>query len=661
MKKSLLTAIALLSFAGTASLSASPLSPEAALSTFLTHQQTMEKKVALSRAASYTLEMRGDNNALYVYNSPGGFLVLSSKDGSLLGYGDSRIDADDMAPGLRAVLKALAHSPRRNASGLDAHEEIPMMVTAKWDQDAPYYNDCPYYNNSRCVTGCAATALSQVLYHPSNRMQPHGSYNYLWEAVQGRISFDFDSHPFEYDKMLDVYDANSPEEANAAVANLMYAVGAAINMEYSPNFSGTSDIEAGAGLIRNLGCDRSLRVLNREFYADKEWDNMVYDQLATGHPMVYTGVSKDGGHAFVCDGYQRRDDRNFYHINWGWSGRGDGWFELTQLTPGYLGIGGGESTSGFNMQQTGHFNIKPDEGTPDCQKIFWQFGAMKPDVYTASRRGRVNITYTGNPSLDGGGILSGCLEDTYAVIGFKYINTADNSVQYQELSQPVFFNINSGFTEMMMPCQLFPDKDGTYVCKLAMKVGDEWIDVKEELAFLSDFTVTLDKSNVTIEVVDKGQRLHADFIGFDGNIIKGEPTQLNIEFMAGKEDVDTDVIPAITTNAGKVLWTQSAKHLKLAYGESATLEWDEPFTPNTRRGSYMMTLLDAEGESLITPFKVLVTTSNEVDAIEAADNETGAKTELFTIDGLPLHKDAAPGTLIIKRTGTKSEKIISPR
>ena len=51
----------------------------------------------------------------------------------------------------------------------------------------------------------------------------------------------------------------------------------------------------------------------------------MYDEVAAGRPVLYTGNTESGGHAFVCDGY---DESGLFHINWGWGGSGDGYFSL---------------------------------------------------------------------------------------------------------------------------------------------------------------------------------------------------------------------------------------------------------------------------------------------------------------------------------------------
>lgn len=618
-------------------------------------------------ASEYTLAMRGDNDALYVYNREGktthGFIILDSEEGGLIGYGDGQVDPGNLPPSMKAVLKAYASSPLSARITLEAHEDIPVLLDCKWNQDAPYNDDCPVLEGQRCMTGCMATAVAQVLYHPLNRMQGRGKYDYYWEQTRGRLSFDYDANPFDYDAMLDTYTEEEPgsEAARAAVANLMHGVGVSMQMNYHYYMSGAGDIATSAGLLRNLGCDKSLRLESRDFYTEAEWDGMIYSQLATGRPMVYTGISKDGGHAFVCDGYQRRDDRNYYHINWGWGGMADGFFEIARLNPSTLGIGGGTSTDGFNIIQSAMFNIKPDEGSTDMQITFWQYGTLMPEKTTALRRGRVNMAFEGNEYFYGGGLYSVCPEDRYMVIGFKYTNVEDGTVIYQDLTEPMLFTPGDGIGGFEMPCQLFPDEDGTYICKLVMKVDGEWHDVQEELATLGDLYVTLSGNDVSFRFEDKGVRLRADFRGFPGYVVRGEKTKLTVDFLAGKEDVDTDVIPTITTESGKKLWTQSAKHLKLAYGETTTLEWDEMFTPNVRRGTYMLVLQDPEGENLVNPVKISIVTEDPNSGVCGISDGDGTEVEYITLTGQRLTHRPAPGQVVIRRQGGRSAKVVMPR
>ena len=84
---------------------------------------------------------------------------------------------------------------------------------------------------------------------------------------------------------------------------------------------------------------------------------MVYQELVAGRPMVYNGrAGSGGGHSFVCDGYEMGD---YYHINWGWGGLGNGYFQLAIMNPHAAGIGASTSAEGYNIDQTAIIGITP--------------------------------------------------------------------------------------------------------------------------------------------------------------------------------------------------------------------------------------------------------------------------------------------------------------
>ena len=170
--------------------------------------------------------------------------------------------------------------------------------------------------------------------------------------------------------------------------------------------------------------------------------------------------------------------------------------------------------------------------------------------------------------------------------------------------------------------------------------------------------MTLDGKDVSFRFTDTGVRLRADFVDFPGYIIKDEPTQLKNIFTAGKEDVATDVTPVIILSGGKMLWKQTSKRLELEYGESCELEWNELFTPAARRGTYLLTLIDEDGEHLVSPCKInILPKGTGVDEVGAEEEDA----EYFTIDGLPLRGEPEPGRIVIRRAGGRTDKIVTGR
>ena len=60
----------------------------------------------------------------------------------------------------------------------------------------------------------------------------------------------------------------------------------------------------------------------------QQWLDSIKAEIFAGRPIVYAGFQSNGGHAYVIDGY---DAFNRVHVNWGWGGFGDGYFDLCPL------------------------------------------------------------------------------------------------------------------------------------------------------------------------------------------------------------------------------------------------------------------------------------------------------------------------------------------
>nr|WP_303034551.1 C10 family peptidase [uncultured Duncaniella sp.] len=163
--------------------------------------------------------------------------------------------------------------------------------------------------------------------------------------------------------MTDTYDSYSDEASRMAVAELMYACGMAVMMDYSDVFSGAVDIDAAIALTEHFGFSESLELKYRDFYRADEWALMLCGELSAGRPVLYYGFSPAGGHAFICDGYMNDDGNAYFHFNWGWSGVSDGYFMADLLNPAY--IGNGAEATGFNREQSAIFGLKPADGSSD--------------------------------------------------------------------------------------------------------------------------------------------------------------------------------------------------------------------------------------------------------------------------------------------------------
>ena len=116
---------------------------------------------------------------------------------------------------------------------------------------------------------------------------------------------------------------------------------------------------------------------------------IIKKDINENRPVYYYGNSNAGGHMFVCDGY---DSNDLFHINWGWGGYCDGFFDITVLNPNSNdGTGASVTADGFDMLNTIIVGIQPDNGVVD--EPMWDIPQLYADKHfepTITKSTRIN-------------------------------------------------------------------------------------------------------------------------------------------------------------------------------------------------------------------------------------------------------------------------------
>lgn len=342
------------------------------VSALFANGKQISQNAALSAARKYSRtgqvapakNLRSDktNNApYYAFNLEQGYVIVSGDDEmtELVGYAENGFfDAENVPPQMQLWLDGYAEYVAAVQSGKAKARKILLsdspsvvvepLVTTKWNQDAPFNNFAPEYtddnnNTQRCATGCAATAMAQIMKFHNWPEQGVGHYSYEHQSF-GTISSNFSEHVYDWTNMIDRYNNGeySSEQADA-VALLMKDCGVSLNMNYGP-VSGAS-IYSYYPAFKNYFRYTS-RTVNRSGCETAEFTKIITDELQEGRPIIYCGTGEDGGHAFVVDGY---DTNYFLHVNWGWGGYSDGYFDMNYMDPTGLGIGGGSGAFKWNQ------------------------------------------------------------------------------------------------------------------------------------------------------------------------------------------------------------------------------------------------------------------------------------------------------------------------
>ena len=348
------------------------LTPEQALQRMRTEGGTsLPTRGNKSHELLFTSYMSSGDAAVYVFDNAGnpGYIVLSADDimAPVLGYADNgKFDQDEIPPQLKWWFeqygRQIAYARQNGTSQYIPttradRKAVSPLVKTKWNQSTPFNNLCPEVEGEHTVTGCVATAMAQVMKFWNYPDIGVGSSTVTLPESGESFSMSFTDQKFDWDNMLDVYNSvggYNETQANA-VAYLMKACGYACDMQYGVEESGAPSMNAARALISNFKYNANLQYWDRNYFSAEAWGDMIYEEVASGRPVLYGGSSPSAGHEFVCDGYS---SDGYFHFNWGWRGISDGYFLLDALNPGSLGSGGGEG-GGFNYSQDIIIGIQP--------------------------------------------------------------------------------------------------------------------------------------------------------------------------------------------------------------------------------------------------------------------------------------------------------------
>ena len=318
----------------------------------------------------------------YVYNrgEGRGFVIISGDDrlAPYIGYATTgSFSAEAMPDNLAAFLEACQQridelmgqvawqtrlTPTLPKAGEPA-EVAPLLGDIEWDQSAPWNSKTPVDGKGKHMpVGCVATAYAQVMRYYQWPDKGEGKVEYKEPYKTRKHKVNFGKTTYDWANMPASYEdpTKATAEETEALGLLCYHAGVAIETDYDPVASGSFAPLIVRALRNNFRYNKQVTFKRRVNYTQPEWDRIIRTELAAQRPVVYSGTGSGGGHAFVCDGY---NDEGLYHINWGWSGLANGYFNLNFLQPDDLGIGGGFG-GGFSMEQGIVVGITPDrDGT----------------------------------------------------------------------------------------------------------------------------------------------------------------------------------------------------------------------------------------------------------------------------------------------------------
>lgn len=266
--------------------------------------------------------------ALIYENEGGDFVVLTAERPQVIGYGHA--PTSHMPLALTNLLKKAGQA----APGDVTTPVVEPLLSTQHDDEAPYNDRCPYYifdsgtqSNVRCLVGCVAVALEQIMTHYRRTVTLldtlHG-----WSTPHYTIPDEMPGQQVDTRQIISRYDGTYTPTQAQAVATLSYWCGMAARMNWGIDESGANIRRLVKPMEQVFGYGYVHHVDSYQF-GPAEWRQMLIDELLAGRPVLYAGyLMRMGGHAFVLDGV---DKAGFFHVNWGYGGNYDGYFRLDVL------------------------------------------------------------------------------------------------------------------------------------------------------------------------------------------------------------------------------------------------------------------------------------------------------------------------------------------
>ncbi|MHC4573360.1 MAG: C10 family peptidase [Planctomycetota bacterium] len=233
--------------------------------------------------------------------------------------------------------KLKAYDDTVGVTGLSGISDVRVapVVRSKWSQSSECGHYCyNYYTPEHYVCGCVATAMAQSMRfheHPVDGIGVHTFTIRVDNEPQqaSTLGGNGQGGPYRWSYMvLDPDCDNYTDERWEAIGALCYDAGVSVRMKYSGTGSGAYLSTTRDELVNTFGY--SSAIYGSGMGTGPALTSMINPNLDANHPLIL-GISGCGAHAIICDGYGYNAATLYHHLNMGWGGSSDAWYDLPDV------------------------------------------------------------------------------------------------------------------------------------------------------------------------------------------------------------------------------------------------------------------------------------------------------------------------------------------
>ncbi|MFZ0034962.1 MAG: C10 family peptidase [Sedimentisphaerales bacterium] len=258
----------------------------------------------------------------------------------------------------RLISEANESGPRAKSLAGVSDVRISPLVQSKWSQSTVGGKACYNYytppygsgNTNNYVCGCVATAMAQYMKYQTHPVAGVGTDSFT-------ITVDSEPQPesllggngsggaYKWDKMPLVPGSSITYEQSQAIGALTHDAGVAVKTDYEVDGSSAYLEVATDELVATFGYSNAIFGFNDNSNIGDGLAAMINPNLDSNNPVILGIAGSGGGHAVVADGYGYQSSTLYHHLNMGWSGSSDAWYNLPAVT------------SSFNVVDNAIYNI----------------------------------------------------------------------------------------------------------------------------------------------------------------------------------------------------------------------------------------------------------------------------------------------------------------
>ncbi len=339
------------------------------------------------------------------------------------------------------------------ALGADGQRSsIAPLLATHWHQQSPYNDMSPVIEdgNIKTVAGCVAIAASQIVFYWHRDNPEATSYDTpTYDYGKAPVTYSVPAGtPYNWNLIRNVYTNNEPQEERDAVALLVYVVGTSAWLNYGSSTGGQINdvINPFSSQFRLSGY-----YARKANYTQAEWEELIYNELAQGRPVLYSGSKNGSGHAVVIDGYDAQ--QQLFHFNFGYGGSGDGYYTVNDVT----------GMDGYCDGQSCVYGIAPQQRNIDIT-------IEGTELLTQYTKTPLNISITNKSTLPIDGLKLYISEDNTSLADEDALAQYAGVIANDEQTTNITLYVTPAVTGSMCVLRL-TDKDGNILASQSVNIS----------------------------------------------------------------------------------------------------------------------------------------------------------------------------------------------